>query len=277
MTSFGIDQLMPGRFQARFDDQFTFFWSPHASGVAKVLRLLKFPSSNNLFEMALFAPLYATLLLQSFANPIIRLSKWEYQKLGEAINNVAVSTVDIRHWRMMVRISELMARGRDAIKRGSSSNVLRREAEELQNSFEPILALMRARVRTYESSTPDESFDRRLHATYQRTHGVALANSAILQTAQRTLCPDKRNRCFLTVTLCQEVLQLTDEARVYRPLGAVWTVHALICTWCAIQVTGLRSQVEVALLDYQRDAMGPRGCVRLDQLKLLERRLSLLE
>lgn len=240
--------------------------------------MLDFPSGDTLFEMCLFGPLNATLLLQSFANPAVRLSAREYRRLGEALNSAAMSTVDVRHWQMMVRISELMARGRDAMRcgcSGSSLDVLGYEARELEKSFEPVLASMRARLRDLEASTPNESFDRRLHATYQRTYGVALATSAILQTAQRTLCSDKGVRYSLTAALCHEVLQVTDEASVYRPLGAVWTVHTLICTWCAVQGTGLRSKVEAALLDYQKDAMGQKAGLRIDQLELLERRLCL--
>jgi hypothetical protein len=219
--------------------------------------------------------------LQSFANPDVRLSSLEYQTLGKVFSDAGSSTTDIRHWQLMIQISELMEHGRNSIASGACLNALATEAKELERTMADLLAAMHDRLRTLETQPSNSPLHVKLHAAYraifQRNYGVALASSAILQCAQRSLSPKSSERHVISANICQEVLQVTDEARMYRPLGAVWTVHALICTWCATQDASLRTRVEDALLDYQKDAMGPKAELQMDQLRLLERRLCLLE
>ena len=201
--------------------------------------------------------------------------------LKTAFSDAESSTPDVRHWQLMIQISEIMQNGRHVIASGACLDSLATEANELQATMADLLAAMHDRLRTLEAQSPEDSFDIKSHAAYraiyQRNYGVALASSAILQCAQRSFSPKSPERHVTTANICHEVLKVTDEARIYRPLGAVWTVHTLICTWCATQDASLRTMVGDALLDYQMDAMGPQAELQMDQLRLLERRLCLLE
>ena len=201
--------------------------------------------------------------------------------IGKVFSDADSSTTGIRHWQLMTHVSELMEHGRNSIASNACLNPLATEAKELEKTMADLLAAMHDELRTLETQSTNSPLDVKLHAAYraiyQRNYGVALASSAILQCAQRSLSPKRSERHAISANICQEVLQVTDEARVYRPLGAVWTVHALICTWCATEDTSLRTKVESALLDYQKDAMGPKAELQMDQLRLLERRLCLLE
>lgn len=255
-----------------------------------------FTSGRNHFENSLLGPLYGTLLLNSFANPATRLTTEEYQKLNDFFTDAAATTADVRQLSIMIQISELMARGRRAFASASGSclQALAVEADELQTSMQVLLVSMRERLRTLEvhKCTVNGNVNVRIYASFQRVYGVALSASAILLCAQRTLQgssphdydyePDLRSTTLpnldaIAAELCHAVLQVTHDSQAFRPLGAVWTVHVLICAWCAVKDITLRTMVGNALLDYQRDAKGPNADLRLDQLKLLERRLSLLE
>lgn len=263
--------------QARFDDQFTFFWSPHGLGIAQLIRMRQFTSGRDPFETHLFASLNATLLCQSIANPSIHLTTQEYRKLEKAFLGAAVAAQNIQPWLLMVRISELMAHGRRAITSGLCLDALATAAEEVDASMQLVLSGVRERLRALEVQACGDSFDIRTHASYQRLYGVSLAAYAILLCAWRTLSPGHATLDIAVSGLCYEVLQLTQSAQAYRPLGAVWTVHTIICTWCATQDIDLKAKVENAFLDYQRDAMGHKAKIPINRLRLLERRLSLLE
>lgn len=281
--------------QVRFDDQFSFFWSPHAEGVAQLIRMRHFTSGRDTFEQQLFATLHSTLLLQSIANPKIQLSACEYRKLEEGFSGavaVAPTAHVVRHWRLLVRISELMARARRAIAAGSYLQPLADESDEIAASMETLLAEAREKLRALEEEAKEEAeqlnssdehprpplFNDRIYASHQRFYGVILASRAILLCAQRTLAPENSaSHHVIAAALCEEVLRITRDSQVYRPLGSVWTVHTLICTFCAAPDDILRTRIEAELLDYQRDATGAKTDFPVDQLGVLRRRLCLLE
>ncbi|KAL9116187.1 MAG: hypothetical protein Q9227_000558 [Pyrenula ochraceoflavens] len=264
--------------QARFDDQFTFFWSPHGAGIAQLIRMRKFTGGQDSFERSISGSLHGTLLLQSFANPSVQLTAQEYQNLEDTFLRIAGSTPDIRPWQLMAQISQMMAQARQAISSGSPLTAIAIKAKEYERSMQAILVDMHERLRAFEAQYSSEPYlDTRTHASYQRAYGVALATHAILLCARRTLSPKDLTVESAAAELCHEALRVAHDAHAYRPLGAVWTVHTLICTWCATQDASLRTNVEDALLEYQRDAMGPKAELQMDRLRLLERRLGLLE
>lgn len=263
--------------QARIDDQFTFFSSPHGKGLAHLLRRRGFPSGINRFENYLFRVLTSTLLLQSFANPDVSLCADEYDLMDEAFVNAAkgLGNPDIRHWRLMGRISRLMARSRDISASGLTDHTVAVEAQNLCHSMDAILAEMRSSHQTPTNQSDTAPPGTIIHAIRQRGFGVALATKAILLCACRTLLLDQSALQADIAHLCQEALGIIEDARIYRPLGAVWTVHTLICLWCVVRDASLKAKVELALLDYQRDALCSTFQLPLDQLTLLQQRLSL--
>ena len=219
----------------------------------------------------------ATLVLQSFANPSIVLSAEEYQCLDKAFFDLAPSSAFVGLWQLMLRCSELMQLGRVAIASGSSLEPIVAGTKELRSSFDLLLPTMQEHLKTLEVRSSDDSFQIRMHASYQRAYGLALASLAILLCAQRTLSPNEWDMHVVSANLCTEVLRINHDARVYRPQAAIWTVHMLICTWCSTQDITLRKTIEEAFLDFQKDVMGPRAELPIDQLRLLERRLCLLK
>lgn len=138
-------------------------------------------------------------------------------------------------------------------------------------------ALISTRNRLQTSKPSDRFFNINLHAVYQRAHGVMLGAMAILLCVQRTLSPEDATLPITATEICREILLASDDARIYRPVGAVWIVHALICAWCATRDPILKGKVENAILDFQRDAMGPRAVFPMCKLEILERRLCLLD
>ena len=232
---------------------------------------------KNHFDLNLCGPANATVLLQSFANPAFRLETWEYRQLETAFDDAAPASQDVRPWKVMVQISELMQQARTAIASGSDLTALAVEADWLQTLMQSIVDSVHDRLRAWEESMSKQVLDVKKHASFQRQYGVSLATMAMLLCVRRTLSPEDLTVEDTASHVCQEVLDISHDAQAYRPLGAVWTVHALICVWCATHDMTLRAKVIDAMMDYQRDATGPKAELRLDSLRLLERRLSLVE
>ena len=170
-----------------------------------------------------------------------------------------------------------MAQGRRAIAAGSSLHALAMMAKGLEEHMRDILTDMRERLQCFQTRSHETPLDDRMYALYQRVYEVALGTQASLLCAERTLSPQDATVDSAAADLCGEALRITNDARLYRPVGAVRTVHTLICTWCATQDLALRAKNEDALMDYQGDAMGPNARLQMDALRLLERRLNLLE
>ena len=263
--------------QAGIDDQFTFFCSPHGKGIAQLLRMRGFPSGRDHFENDLFGSLSATLILQSFTNPEVTLCSNEYVSLEEAFFRAAkaLGNRDVRLWRLMAQISRLMAQSRDMRASELTLHVVAVEAEKLKHSVDVILAEMRCSYELLAIGSDGSSLGTAAHAVRQRALGIAMATKAILICAFSALLPKNSGLEAEATDLSQKALDIVEDARIYRPLGAVWTVHTLICMWCAVQDASQKAKIEVALLDYQRDAIGPSFRLRLEQLIFLRQRLRL--
>jgi hypothetical protein len=262
--------------QARFDDQFTWFWSPHAKGLVHILRFHNYRFSGGSFETGLFGCAAATILLQSFANPDLHLEHYDYRQLERVFVGSASVQPDIRPWMLQIQISELMSECRATTAAGASLALLAREAIEIQNELQDINVQMYARLNGIASDDPCPKATR-FHAAHQRAYGVSLAAIAVLLCVRRTLSPHDAQLPLTAAALCRDVLNIVEASKVYRPLAAVWTVHTLLCAWCCTADLAWKLEIEVALLDYQRDAMGPKATISLQQMRLLERRLLMIE
>jgi hypothetical protein len=177
---------------------------------------------------------------------------------------------------LQIQISELMSKGRAAIAADASLTLLAMEAIEVQNELQNISVQMYTRLSGIPADDPCPKATR-FHAAHQRAYGVALAGAAVLLCIRRTLSPHDQQLPLAAAVLCRDVLDVVEDSKVYRPLAAVWTVHTLLCTWCCTADLALKLEIEVALLDYQRDAMGPKATISLGQMRLLEQRLLMLE
>ena len=239
----------------------------------------QFPSGKDPFENELFAALCNTLILQSFANREIALSSHEYDQLDNALQGVAkvLGVSEIRSWQYMIRLSRLMSEGRDARDSSMPLDTTMIKAERLKQSMDTLVGDLRFQLESTYAEYQNPSVARIIYAVRHRAFGVAVAAQAILLCVRRTLSPDDLVLDLEAMDLCDQALTIANEARIHRPHGAVWTVHTLICTWCAVRDTDLRAKIEGELVDYHRDATGPTFQLQLDQLKLLQRRLSLCE
>ncbi len=239
----------------------------------------RFPSGNNQFENYLFLALTTTLVLQSLANPEITLSLEEYGLLEEAYIKAAkgIGSPDIRPGLLLARISKLMSQSRYP----SASNLpphpaaIAAEAKHVMDAVDVVIAETWSAYEESTTGSDSSTFGPIIHASWQRTLGVTIANKAILLCACRTLLPDHLSLESEATALTQNALVVIEDARIYRPLGAVWTVHTLICLWCAVCDAAQKAKVEAALLDYQREVFGPSFELQLDQLRYLQQRLSL--
>jgi hypothetical protein len=177
---------------------------------------------------------------------------------------------------LQIQVSELMSKGRAAIAAEASLTLLAIEAIDVQNELQYVNVQMYARLGDIPADDPCPKAAR-FHAAHQRAYGVALAAAAILLCVRRTLSPHDQQLPLAAFALCRDVLDVVEDSKVYRPLAAVWTVHTLLCAWCCTADLALKLEIEAALLDYQRDAMGPKATISLGQMRLLERRLLMLE
>lgn len=230
-----------------------------------------FPSGQNYFENSIFATLYMTLILQSLANPEVELSSREYDSVeqGYTMAFQALGSDETAHLLLLSHISRL----RMQIRNSQTSKLLQTrvtEAEKLKMRADAILAEMRSEYETSFSSCGTA-----VHAVPQRALGVAMGTKALLMCVIRALPSQSSDLEKDVAALSEEVLSIVEDARVYRPLGAVWTVHTLLCMWCAVEEVTQRAKIEAALLDYQMDANGPSFQLQMDQLVLLRKRLRL--
>lgn len=236
----------------------------------------KFPLGSDMFEASFLGSMYMSTILQSFANPGVTLCTSEYRKCEVFFAHFGRVNHKVQQHVVLVQISELKQQAKRAIDTNSSLEPIIGKARILHSEMQNILSGLRDELRVVEELGKDV-LSSTVHAGHQRLLGVAIASFVLLLCVQQALSPGNTTLKSVAAGACEEVLELCNNARIYRPSGAVWTVHSLICVWCGAQDAHLRQRVYDALFDYQRDAMGPRAVVHTHQLKALERRLYMLD
>ena len=148
----------------------------------------------------------------------------------------ALYSRDAANFRLLAQLSRIMAQSRMSHPFQLSTDAIRTEVEMLKALIDVTLADTASSHGNLGKGHDRSSPGTGIHTMSQRALGVALATKAILICVQRTLmpqisCPDEG-----AVDLSKQVLEVVEEARICHPLGAVWTVHTLICMWCAVKM-----------------------------------------
>lgn len=256
----------------RFAGPGVVFVNPHARAAAEILKIQGFPCGRNDFETTLYAMLRNAVAIKAIVDPEIGFSDEDWTAFEGSYQGDQPVT---RLMRCAVRIGRLMAHARSAISDSVKRHASYQEATEVQYELDRITLDLKTKVYASKPHTADPILAARNHAQHQRSYCQALGISAQLLCIRRALSPAHSTFDDELDVLSSRMLQLAEDTRAYRPLGANWTVIALMTVWCATQGTRFQSGIEEVLDGWREDTLGQRSTMPRDVLYNLHSCLSL--
>lgn len=176
-------------------------------------------------------------------------------------SDLDAGTPDGQMMRCLARVPGIRNRIAVTMPGDAEFEALRHEARALYESYQPVLTALQARTTSVETPLAVGSMYRMctlLHAQYQRMYGIGLTVAIILNCLARALDPDDPTLPVESTYFAQEIIILSDSQVAFRPLGSFYMLICLLTARVGTTDKILRTTVEKALDDYQREFDG--GC-----------------
>lgn len=148
---------------------------------------------------------------------------------------------------------------------------------------QPVLEALRERIKDHHASTSCGRkggllvFWRVMHAHYARSFALQLAIVIILNSMLIALgsVKLKLDLAIESSKMSEEIVQLAEEVKGYRPLGSLYMVLCLALAWLGADNGEAKSQIQDLLLEHQKDTMGATSSVSASGLDWIEKRFML--
>merc|ERR1711939_138659 len=230
----------------------------HGSGIVQILANAPYRDSKDPFDTMLLMTLSGPVIFESIFNPEVQLNPWVKEWVMEQekplIEN-AETTKDTgqpqagRIMSCLVRLPEFMRYNPDTIWElrqnyqavQATSKVMRERLSEAATAMKsgvpaaPPFKNPRAMIRVAPM---------RIHAFYQRTFSILLALEIILNGLLRAYSPEDYVLEVENDQLTREIIDLSLEGSIWKPIGAGWVPVCLISAWGATMDPARKTQIE---------------------------------
>ena len=224
-------------------------FSGHTEGAAIILKTRGYGNPEDEFERNLVLTLRGPVLFESLYNSRINFSHEEWTRLVKDPLDRELPKGNMVY--CLAHVPDLMRRGRIALITNSSTQGLIYEARHQYNMVKASVDKLREAYET--SKAPSSPQATRLHAHHQRMFGLGLAIVLIFHSLLQGLGDNSLGLCFDSQRCCEDVLDLAEHARPFRPLGSSYVLLCLTTAWVATTDDVLRESIVALYEDYQDD------------------------
>lgn len=179
--------------------------------------------------------------------------------------------------RCLARVPDLMQRGRVAFEGAGTISELWEESKSVYDAMKVVLEHMRDRYmiqpgnRVFPLVAPSK-----LHCHYQRTYGLALAVSIILNCVLRAFDAEDTTLGIEAAQWSEDIIALAEDATIYRPIAASYMIICLIAAWGGSAEETMKLKAIRKLRDYIQDfSYGKEVVVSTAELDSVFRRFRL--
>ena len=173
---------------------------------------------------------------------------------------------------LMQRVREFVSRQSSPASLSRTALLLEQEFRSLYNSYQPILSKFRTRWNTIDETLISDTLTplqkRFAHCQHSRMLAFALAISLVIDCSLVTLNITNTAIAQEIVQIVEEILELADVVKAYRPLANISTMLGLVAALGAISVTRdvmsaeyaarLTAEIEARLEDDMTNLYGER-------------------
>lgn len=156
--------------------------------------------------------------------------------------------------RCLGRVPDIMRRGRDLFEGDEGHVELRDETRSLYETCKVVVEELRKEwVAVEQPSAYATILAVHQHANCQRMYGLGLLFAIIINCVLSAFDSLDDSLLVESTYYAMEILGLAGEAARYRPIGANYMTVCLMAAWAGTNDKELRSLIEMALKDYERD------------------------
>ena len=225
-------------------------------------------------------PLLTFKIVEALVNDQVQLTSDEWRGLFI----IQGDNVDSKWMQSLARLPDIMQRGQNALESPcvppSTLLQLIHEIRSLHAEYQPVLTELRERfcgpggnMASFAQDSADLSPI--LVAHFSRTYGLGLMVGIIMNSILNALDHESLHLRQDSSQMADEILQLAEFSRQYRPLGAMYMTICLRAAWMGAIEPETKAEIRAVLLDYHKDLQGSRAHVSITELEWLVERFNL--
>ncbi|KAL9031291.1 MAG: hypothetical protein Q9196_000673 [Gyalolechia fulgens] len=231
----------------------------HTEGAAQIMRSRGFVTPSDDFEKLLIYTLRGPVVFVALLGDRIRFSTREWKILNDQGPKAQVGP-DEKWFECIAAVPDLIQRSQAVLKlhKPPSLHFLGSEFEtrSLLDDCRLVITTLRKRLQKYDPSSTPAGLRTHLHAHYLRTLGVALGTGIVLNCVLSGLEGTSDGIHEESSAWSGEIVQLSQSAKKYRPLGAMAIVLCLRFAWMGAADADAKATVEALLYDYELTCIG---------------------
>ncbi|KAL8941744.1 MAG: hypothetical protein Q9216_002072 [Gyalolechia sp. 2 TL-2023] len=231
----------------------------HTEGAAQIVKSRGFIAPNDEFEKLLILTLRGPVVFDALLTDRIHFSSREWKTLNDQGPKTQVHP-DGQWFECVAAVPDLIQRSRAAIKLHKPPSLhllsLELETRSLLDDCKPLIMTFRERLEKYDPSSTPTAIRDHIHANHLRVLGLALGTGIILNCVLGALEGTSDYLGEESSAWSEEIVQLSQVARKYLPLGAMAMVICLRFAWVGAADTVAKEGVKALLYDYELACMG---------------------
>lgn len=231
----------------------------HTEGAATIMKSRGFVTPDDDFEKLLTLTLRGPVVFEALLTDKIRYSSHEW-KLFNAQGPETQLHTEGQWFECIAVVPDLIQRCRAAVKLHEPPSLhllsLELETRSLLDRCTSIITVLRERLEKYDPELMPAILRNNLHAHYLRSLGLAFGTGIILNCIIGGL--EGTSDCVPeeSSTWSEEIVQLSEKAKKYRPLGAMAMILCLRFACLGAAEAAAQERVKALLYDYELACIG---------------------
>ncbi|CAL8577473.1 hypothetical protein XPA_003301 [Xanthoria parietina] len=227
----------------------------HTNGATRLLLSRGFAKPRDDFDKLLMLTLRGPVVFEALLTDNIQLSSHDWKMLIGGFPASIHDHVDGQWFACIAHVPDLIERSKAALimHEPPSLNLLSLELEvrALLEDIRPIITKSRDRWDSFDATAVPGVLSNHLQAHYPRSLAMALGAGIILNCMLSGLEGASSTAvCEESVLWSEEIVQLAEICRIYRPLGSLAMFIVLRMAWCGAACAEAKGRIEAMLFEY---------------------------
>ena len=130
------------------------------------------------------------------------------------------------------------------------------ETRSLLDDCKGIITTLRERLQNYDPATKPPQLRGHVHAHFLRSLALALSTGIVINCVLSGLEGTSDWVCEDSSTWSEEIIDLAEQATIYRPLGSMAMLICLRIAWMGAPNSNTRKEIEMLIFEWDRTCMG---------------------
>ncbi|KAL8999564.1 MAG: hypothetical protein Q9169_001653 [Polycauliona sp. 2 TL-2023] len=226
----------------------------HTNGATRLLTSRGFAEPRDDFERQLLLTLRGSVVFEALLADTIHLTSRDWKILNATTPEFIRKYLDGQWFTCIANLPDLIQRSQAALIMHEAPSLhllpLELEARALHENLKPIHTRLRERNEKYDKNSVPAAISNHLHTHYRRSLAMALGVGILLNCVLSGLEGTSTTVCEESASWSDEIVDIAELCKIYRPLGSMSMLVALRMAWAGAASLESKERIETILEEY---------------------------